>query len=251
MASVSIMRLTRFRSTPPRGRRPGRVRARRVRHQVSIHASAREATRFSPSFSSSDAVSIHASAREATCGSAWPRHPLSCFDPRLRAGGDKVVLDCPAKYWLFRSTPPRGRRLDATLPKFRDKWFRSTPPRGRRPRRRAHCWRSRRFDPRLRAGGDPDTPVRNPSTLLFRSTPPRGRRPMQASPRSEAPLFRSTPPRGRRRGPRRGRRSASGFDPRLRAGGDVPVPQWTASAPCFDPRLRAGGDRSRAVNRSR
>ena len=77
--------------------------------QVSIHASAREATTWvslEPSFS---AVSIHASAREAT---RFFQLGILGFE--------------------FQSTPPRGRRLQVVLLALVCIAFQSTPPRGRR-----------------------------------------------------------------------------------------------------------------------
>src|SRR5690606_23483737 len=76
---------------------------------VSIHASAREATAGRSEADRGARVSIHASAREATIGQV--------LDPILT---------------LFRSTPPRGRRLPPSHPCRRRRSFRSTPPRGRR-----------------------------------------------------------------------------------------------------------------------
>ena len=100
-----------FQSTPPHGRRRALVDRKTRAQQVSIHASAREATigqrlvrsgpaRFNPRLRTGGdlcrgrgriwaaPVSIHASAREAT----WLRHadpPLvGGFNPRLRTGGD-------------------------------------------------------------------------------------------------------------------------------------------------------------------
>ena len=60
---------------------------------VSIHASAREAT---PTVHSRDRiveVSIHASAREATFARSLARSCARGFDPRLRAGGDRCERD--------------------------------------------------------------------------------------------------------------------------------------------------------------
>ena len=143
---------------------------------ISIHASAREATRGATFQADHKIISIHASAREATADTAPP------------------VPDA-----LFQSTPPRGRRRiqtlfcscfhtisihasarEATKPKSTGLFtyiisihasareathlpcsgvhlvsFQSTPPRGRR-----HVFLQVRpgrsyFNPRLREGGDP------------------------------------------------------------------------------------------------
>ena len=63
-----------FQSTPPHGRRPGLGVSYRLDTLVSIHASAREATRNLPRLAAWVVVSIHASAREATRSRpAWNR----------------------------------------------------------------------------------------------------------------------------------------------------------------------------------
>ena len=232
--------------------------------QVSIHASAREATRYPGSGGCIGGVSIHASAREATAWRCCKWRRATRFDPRLRAGGDD---HSQTAYPNSRSFDPRlraggdgrDRRLasarvvsihasarEATLTRLtrdRGALFRSTPPRGRRPY----------------------APCAVSMASMFRSTPPRGRRP--AFQRDSAPsvVFRSTPPRGRRLAPVARQIRQTGFDPRLRAGGDLinlnpPDRELTfRSTPPrgrrprhrgfvaqrlqrFDPRLRAGGD---------
>ena len=55
-----------FQSTPPRGRRHGRLGRCVLERSISIHASAREATRQRSTIKSVIVISIHASAREAT-----------------------------------------------------------------------------------------------------------------------------------------------------------------------------------------
>ncbi len=102
-----------FQSTPPRGRRHDTYicfaypvgfnpRLREggdqikalymLRRLVSIHASAREATTVDKPQPGREEVSIHASAREATqtarCCLRW----TICFNPRLREGGDRLLL---------------------------------------------------------------------------------------------------------------------------------------------------------------
>ncbi len=79
-------------------------------HGVSIHASAREATVSLLYARSIAAVSIHASAREATAAPALIDASSRGFDPRLRAGGDSSVTKVAGGAAWFRSTPPRGRR---------------------------------------------------------------------------------------------------------------------------------------------
>ena len=141
-----------FQSTPPRGRRltnfflcllPAYFNPRlreggdpsafvpAFPRYISIHASAREATRCRNKHFLYKWISIHASAREATavchnqCQSVQfqstpprGRRPNRSqqlpfcfnFNPRLREGGDcfNGVL-CP-HFFVFQSTPPRGRR---------------------------------------------------------------------------------------------------------------------------------------------
>ena len=144
---------------------------------VSIHASAREATVWHRKKKEWEKVSIHASAREATCPRTCGIWPDSCFNPRLRAGGDIPTglsvstsnsfnprlraggdppwLQPPHRHCRFQSTPPRGRRPRVVPRPGGSKLFQSTPPRGRRlnqPRR--NCRHHTCFNPRLRAGGD-------------------------------------------------------------------------------------------------
>ena len=144
-----------FQSTPPRGRRLRQLCLLDAVLGISIHASAREATKAGGAVYGMAAISIHASAREATG----------------RAG--TVRLYC----YIFQSTPPRGRRpsgADYRLPVVRQisihasareatqrssritpvGAFQSTPPRGRRPARRVLCTMLNYFNPRLREGGD-------------------------------------------------------------------------------------------------
>ncbi len=121
-------------------------------------------------------VSIHASAREATRSRVASRCGDAGFDPRLRAGGDlrgdhdpgqvRVSIHASAREATiragvtlsaqqFRSTPPRGRRLsccdlamhrqDVSIHASAREATRTFEP----ARRGRHG-----FDPRLRAGGD-------------------------------------------------------------------------------------------------
>ena len=145
-----------FQSTPPHGRRRASLQSLRAECQVSIHASAREATRERPRvlsiwlpFQSTPPhgrrryptrkirrrrwVSIHASAREATLKRGPEKCPVCGFNPRLRTGGDAIPWICGANPVRFQSTPPHGRRPLCGC------W--AMP-----------CWAS--FNPRLRTGGD-------------------------------------------------------------------------------------------------
>ena len=120
-----------FQSTPPRGRRRVHNCFLRSSQDISIHASAREATIDFIKVLDAPAISIHASAREATTGK------------RSMTGSDS-----------FQSTPPRGRRRLLTLYSPYDKDF--------NPRLReggdmsifvTNCTKIY-FNPRLREGGD-------------------------------------------------------------------------------------------------
>ena len=77
-------------------------------------------------------VSIHASAREATWPS-WTHGDLNmCFNPRLRTGGDRIgAVGCQCRE-MFQSTPPHGRRRRSRSRGWQRKLFQSTPPHGRR-----------------------------------------------------------------------------------------------------------------------
>ena len=112
-----------FQSTPPRGRRPPR----RCRAGLILW------------------VSIHASAREATTA-GWPAcWAMSCFNPRLRAGGD--------------SPSGAGRGVDEVSihASAREATRRPRPP---------GCARTR-FNPRLRAGGDSGSATTTTSRASF------------------------------------------------------------------------------------
>ena len=189
--------------------------------QVSIHASAREATsawrlRRSPrSFQSTPphgrrrelineclrdwTVSIHASAREAT--------PASPINPAPRA---------------FQSTPPHGRRLPGGMAiTSRVACFNPRLRTGGDDRGGFHTNRLAGFNPRLRTGGDSITLPGFTSADLFQSTPPHGRRLLSLW------LRQTHHPVSIHASAREATRAAFlvlacpvGFNPRLRTGGD-------------------------------
>ena len=80
-----------FQSTPPHGRRRLYRFSTHLAMQVSIHASAREATQKKSAITRKQDVSIHASAREATNMSSTILTISWSFNPRLRTGGDQNV----------------------------------------------------------------------------------------------------------------------------------------------------------------
>ena len=99
-----------FQSTPPRRRRP-QLAASQASQNISIHASAKEATKSTTATTAAKKISIHASAKEATVYNG--------------------TIDW--KKVKFQSTPPRRRRpISSTVVGIR-KPFQSTPPRRRRP----------------------------------------------------------------------------------------------------------------------
>ena len=100
-----------------------------------------------------------------------------------------------------------------------------------------------RFNPRLRTGGDPCAAARLPVGKKSQSTPPHGRRrfggarrrdlgqvSIHASAREATAVFSAPPTR------------PSGFNPRLRTGGDKTSYIGLPNLESFNPRLRTGGD---------
>ena len=126
-------------------------------------------------------VSIHASAREATASGAASSPRISSFNPRLRTGGDPNGAGPP---WPKDVSIHASAREATTISDFAFSalTFQSTPPHGRRqfiafharlcpivsihasareatPTLRPEVLRPRRFNPRLRTGGDRPTPT--------------------------------------------------------------------------------------------
>ena len=154
-----------------------------VRHCVSIHASAREATAGgAPGSLAPGAVSIHASAREATGYS-------------LGQLGQWIVSIHASAREATRASSTTGCRF----------WgFQSTPPHGRRRRHAGSPGLLFGFNPRIRTGGDQGLAAwgclmrvsihasareatllaskANPDIDPFQSTPPHGRRRRAAHP---------------------------------------------------------------------
>jgi hypothetical protein len=146
---------------------------------VSIHAPARGATHRIVGGLLRHLVSIHAPARGATKRSVHNGKSYRSFNPRPRAGGDASRSLKGKALEAFQSTPPRGGRLQRIIDTGAYFEFQSTPPRGgrRRTSRNRKEGRSvsihapargatdsggnipshvRSFNPRPRAGGDPE-----------------------------------------------------------------------------------------------
>ena len=127
-------------------------------------------------FDGGDMISIHASAKEATRQpyKVWSVYRFQSTPPRRRrhANNTRDIIDNQ-----FQSTPPRRRRLLLFLP--------SAPSPDFNPRLReggdllpaVYLYRETAyFNPRLREGGDSFHSLANQSTMRFQSTPPRRRR---------------------------------------------------------------------------
>ena len=99
-----------FQSTPPRGRRPISICAGGGRGQISIHASAREAT--SVWVFPGPLNSFQSTPPRGRRPAPFPGRVRRDFhfNPRLRAGGDGFAPENRASAVTFQSTPPRGRR---------------------------------------------------------------------------------------------------------------------------------------------
>ena len=186
-----------FQSTPPRRRRLSVRVGKDVVSDISIHASAKEATSPLPSialpltFQSTPprrrrpeysekcrVITIFQSTpprrrrRQDRTGTADRQY----FNPRLREGGDAVHRPHSCLTLTFQSTPPRRRRPKIPLYHNHNKEFQSTPP-----RRRRLMWLFTKsytfhFNPRLREGGDCSSLGVIQSAHQFQSTPPRRRR---------------------------------------------------------------------------
>ncbi len=193
-------------------------------------------------------VSIHASAREATRPTDTSLNAPPSFNPRLRTGGDLAPTSPRGMVKLFQSTPPHGRRPVRHEKDDDYHVFQSTPPHGRRLWVPTEPSVPTGFNPRLRTGGDYLDPLVGTTLTRFQSTPPHGRRrtarrssrhSLSFNPRLrtggdedgwrvpvKGSWFQSTPPHGRR-----------------------PIAATpVAGLPCFNPRLRTGGDRGREAS---
>ena len=166
-----------FQSTPPRGRRPPTSWKSATASRISIHASAREATR--PCRLCGGTIANFNPRLRAGGDGGKPPYGLDFqdFNPRLRAGGDLFGKKWRKGSWRFQSTPPRGRRLAVTG--------------GTDSEIAISIHASAR-----EATPEPLGTMSVPSE--FQSTPPRGRRRMPERALVCRGKFQSTPPRGRR-----------------------------------------------------
>ena len=210
----------RFQPTPPRGRR------------LPLH---RNLSRSLP-------VSTHASAREATRGQAAPPGRDRSFNPRLRAGGDEQAMVLEIADYMFRPTPPRGRRPPRGIRAFVI-WRVSThasareatgliPVEPQGSKVSTHASAREATSPSvapLRCNRVSTHASAREATLgRARSYPPRSvsthasarEATLALRPFSAMGLFQPTPPRGRRRSTAGPMPRRCGFNPRLRAGGD-------------------------------
>ena len=99
---------------------------------ISIHASAREATRSRIWQHMRCYISIHASAREATIGSIKSTLGFGNFNPRLREGGDPFSSIHHHPYGISIHASAREATIISSQTGSLSE-FQSTPPRGRRP----------------------------------------------------------------------------------------------------------------------
>ena len=97
-------------------------------------------------------VSIHASARDATRLRRRPQRS-ACFNPRVRAGRDAAIPECHAAISCFNPRVRAGRDR-SQFRKFDCRLFQSTRPRGTRRLRSRSPPVEPCFNPRVRAGRD-------------------------------------------------------------------------------------------------
>ena len=99
-----------FQSTPPRGRRRELAKL-FLNNLYDFNPRLREGGDVSEAQGCRRIqISIHASAREATTRTAYMWGDTSYFNPRLREGGDLQPHHYKPSHHIFQSTPPRGRR---------------------------------------------------------------------------------------------------------------------------------------------
>ena len=180
--------------------------------------------------------------RGATRSSTTPARSARCFNPRPRAGGDLSHLAIRVFSDSFQSAPPCGgrhKRLD--LPRVQRR-FQSAPPCGGRPRhsRRRACLR--RFQSAPPCGGRRGALFPVITKGWFQSAPPcGGRRPLRLVRRARVGVSIRAPVRGATAAGARWHCRAGRFNPRPRAGGDVPLGRGDGAAAMFQSAPPCGG----------
>ena len=236
--------LSRFQSTPPRGRRLYAGQEQIKDMSISIHSAARAETEFDITNDSEDLISIHSAARAETQGTySIPSAVYISIHSAARAETMPVVIRINIS---GNFNPLRREGGDA--------WAFQ------------RIGVSRYFNPLRREGGDgaliddvtvfgqisihsaarAETLLTAPSRdcVIFQSTPPRGRRQYDSIRHIiEQTQFQSTPPRGRRHGrtwhPAVSRQN---FNPLRREGGDGTQAGIILVSANFNPLRREGGD---------
>ena len=141
----------------------------------------------------------------------------------------------------FQSTRPRGARQSKNTASLMPLRFQSTRPRGARRRDRYDHSHYKRFNPRARAGRDPERKTLRKGWLVSIHAPARGATDCKAV-EAELVEFQSTRPRGARLQVCKYYQPAIRFNPRARAGRDSICCIKRKRPGCFNPRARAGRD---------
>ena len=171
--------------------------ARYFEDEISIHASAKEATENHFASEDSGNISIHASAKEATGMASRSKRWRNIS---IHASAKEATLNRSASglWLLFQSTPPRRRRQHCPWNTVAVQRFQSTPPRRRRQLQYAIDTPESGISIHASAKEATGLELHASIWYTFQSTPPRRRRPQG-----------DTGPRG-----------PQDFNPRLREGGD-------------------------------
>ena len=131
-ASYEDAKLQSFNPRARAGRDQSSLFHRSMERTVSIHAPVRGATWFLWQARSQVYVSIHAPVRGATKMLPFACHSTASFNPRARAGRDKINSSRGLMMLKFQSTRPCGARLDGISSAFGGLLFQSTRPCGAR-----------------------------------------------------------------------------------------------------------------------
>ena len=244
-------RWNRFQSTPPHGRRP----------QFQVHAGQR-LCRFNPRLRTGGdlhkghvarqtQVSIHASAREATYA-----RPLlfnvSKFQSTPPHGRRPSTRRWTGSMLWFQSTPPHGRRHpEAVETALTESVSIHASAREATP---APAEESPTEPVSIHASAREATPLEKlvkVRKVRFQSTPPHGRRPWTSAGSRELASFNPRLRTGGDFGHLGAVHRRASFNPRLRTGGDEVCVYAGGLCECFNPRLRTGGDMSAAAKARR